>query len=155
MHSLRFEEDAKKMLALLTPPGKIIDGQIGQGGYSQLFRDSGFEVVGFHGPRQIEEILIPHRTISGIWLADSCQDSAPARLSAKLSVCVDWLVPGGYIAFVLRAGEGIKRVNTQIVYQYQGEQVDVLLQSCALKPVHAWLDGPLERQCIHVIAQVV
>jgi len=155
MHSLRFEEDAKKMLACISLPAKIVDACIGHGAYSDLFRENSCEVIPFVSPAQIEETLIPHRTISAIWLSDSCQDIAPSRLASILSFSADWLIPGGCIALVLRAGEGIKRVNDHVVHQYQPEQVEQLLQGIGLKTAHAWIDGPLERQSMHIIAQVV
>ncbi len=153
MSSLRFAEDAKRLLALLTPPATIIDGQIGHGQYSEHFRALGFEVIGFEHVSQLEETLIPHRTIAAIWLADSCQDIESTVLTTRLRLCADWLIVGSYLALILRAGEGIKRVNSQITYLYQPEQAEVILQSAGFKPLTAWLEGPLERQYIHIIAQ--
>lgn len=153
MSSLRFAEDAKRLLALLTPPATIVDGQIGHGQYSEHFRALGFEVIGFEHASQLEETLIPHRTIASIWLADSCQDIEPTVLATRLRICADWLISGGYLAIILRAGEGIKRVNKQTTYLYQPEQADILLQLAGFKPLVAWLEGPLERQYIHIIAQ--
>lgn len=153
MSSLRFSEDAKRLLDLLTPPATVIDSQIGQGQYSQYFREQGFEVIGFEHAGKMEETLIPHRTIAAIWLSDSSQNVDPAHLTTRLRLCADWLIPGGYLAMILRAGEGMKRVNAQITYLYQAQQADALLQSAGFTPVTAWLDGPLERQYIHIIAQ--
>jgi len=153
MPSLRFAEDAKRLLDLLKPPATVIDSQVGQGQYSQYFRELGFEVIGFEQASQMEETLIPHRTISAIWLSDSSQTIDPTRLASRLRLCADWLIRGGYVALILRAGEGMKRVNDQIIYLYQVEQIEAVLQSAGFTPVDAWLDGPLERQCIHIIAQ--
>ncbi len=179
MAALRYQEGVQRLLARLPPTGIIIDCHYDRGLYTNTFLEKGYHVYAFdqspnasHDLPQVEEpvttittpveeTLLPHRTIQAVWAVDTLQQVEPATAKTRLSLFFDWLLPGGLVSFHLREGEGRKTMREQgaagisdyVVYLYQPDAVEQLVQSAGLRTVEAWREGPLERQTIHIIAE--
>lgn len=175
--SLRYGQDLERFCARVEPPGPVVDVHPGQGAYTQAFLGRGYEVLAFSGSMTaaeedavaslrvigsaVDETLIGHRTVGGVWSADSMQYMDMRQASARLRLFTDWLKPSGVCSFVLREGEGVKRVlehgvATQVektLVLYQPHDVEALVQSAGLRTLDAWRQGTPDRMFIHVLAQ--
>ncbi len=175
--SLRYAQDLERFCARVEPPGPVVDVQPGQGAYTQAFLGRGYDVLAFSGSMPaaeaatgaslkvigsaVDETLIGHRTVAGVWLADSMQYMDMRQASDRLRLFADWLKPSGVCSFVLREGEGVKRVlehgaATQVektLVSYQPHDVEALVQSAGLRTLDAWRQGASDRMFIHVLAQ--
>lgn len=176
---LRYADDLARFLARLHPQGVVVDALAGQGFYTKEFLQRGYNVYAFGGApgefthvpnftdmiktphTDIDQTLIPHRTVAGVWATESLQTLDKRSVHQRLSLFIDWLQPQGVCSFVMREGEGKKKItdhglaatSERTLYLYQPSEIEDLVVSAGLRTVDAWRDGNAERTLIHVIAE--
>lgn len=176
--ALRYARDLEAFLSHVPADGAMVDCDAGRGDYtSRLLRLErlvyAYDYRVEHGgllPSGLKPIAsidhhapIAHRTCAGVWASHTLQSVPRASFVQNLAVFVDWLTPGGIVAFCLRQGEGEKRVEeqsiagttTRTIVLYAPAEVELLVRQCGLRTLDAWLGGSVEARTLHVIAQKV
>lgn len=181
---LRLQEDLERFCnALSQVDGAVVDLQPGRGEYTSAFSQRGYHVFslgpldagmldarvkdqGGYGsvrvfPADMQGARIPLRTCIGVWAGESLSGLPPKVLCERLRLAADWLVPQGLILFLVREGEGTKRVAWQMpgvskeesCYLYQPIEVEEIVTTAGLQTVDAWRTGSPEHAMLHVMAR--
>jgi hypothetical protein len=160
-------------------PGKVLDIEYGHGEYTKEFEAKGYEVVVLDPQRyslqdpqkeerevifsELEEVSLPYRTMSGIWIKDKLISKSKDAIIEYLSQFVDWLEVEGVMHFCLPEGEGYKLVEEHLPtgihktkqYFYSPVEVEKVIQLAGAQTVDAWYEQQGGKNWIHVIAKRV
>ena len=175
---LKYSKGLERFSSLLPFNSPVVDISQGHGLYAALFKKNGHKVTLVYDDdqhqfpidgqlevitRAINSVIMPFRTIGGIWAEKALLNLPADKLKVLLGQFIDWLQVGGLIYFVLPDGEGYKLVTEQgmagqkqnLIVYYNPQQIEEILADLQYQPVDAWYQLESDRRWIHLIAKRV
>lgn len=175
MNELRFQRGFDGFVKHLQSGDKVLDFNYNHARYTKLFFEKGLEVIAFDknplgqekSPyaevlnKEPMEAVLPFRSFSGLWIADSLTGMPKDLLPSAISQCVDWLTIRGVLYLCMFEGDGEKVMQLQLptgietkrIVYYQPEEIDQILNYFECPAIDAWYENNLDRRWIHILAQ--
>lgn len=182
-----FQKGLEFFSSLLPEGSKIVDIYLDKGIYTEALVKRGYEVTVFdqpvngylnrpiyfqqvlrdlgdtvhYIPKDLESVVLPFRSVDGIWAQQAFATMPPELLSHYLHILYDWLRVDGLLYLSVWEGDGVKQISLEGLsknpkkrkHYYQPEQLDQLLKLEGFEAIQAWYEGPVEKRSIHVIAK--
>lgn len=175
---LKYGTPLDRFLKALPEQGLILELNSGNCSYSKMFHEKGYDLLVAELDTEMPpvknayakqtyfkpllDLVIPFRTLSGIWGHHSFKEYELPELHQFLSHMIDWLIPGGVLFLSFLEGEGKKEIHHQlpfskrkkvIVYQ-QPDQLATLLDAVGFTVLDAWREeGKGDQQLLQILCQ--
>lgn len=175
--TLRNQKDLDLFLARLSSGSVILEFEPGQGLYTREFSEAGHEIITIEEDwgaylypesllarqtfrKSFDEIIIPYRSISGIWIHNILSFLDRDVAASRLKIFYDWLIKGGLLSFSVLEGEGDRYISEQTVQGikrrkevfYLASEIQGLLDQLGFIVIDAWREQKLDRSILHILA---